>query len=243
MATVGFVSVQETDVEVVGSGGARVPCRAWLPRDARGVAVILLGHGGSNSKSSARNDRMGRWFAGRGVAAVAIDGPFHGGRISHPIGPETYQAEMVRLGMHSVIDGMTRDWQAAVDTVVAGYGVDGSRLGYLGLSMGSRFGIPLVAALGPRFRAAVFGKFGLVEAVGATGVATPELHRECAGQITVPVLLHLQWDDQVFPRHGALDLFDAFGSRDKTLVARPGSHADTHPRDERCWQDFLLQHL
>lgn len=49
----------------------------------------------------------------------------------------------------------------------------------------------------------------------------------------------LQWDDEIFPRDGQFDLFDALASADKKLIARPGPHGRTHPDDEASWQDFL----
>jgi hypothetical protein len=53
------------------------------------------------------------------------------------------------------------------------------------------------------------------------------------------VLYHVQWDDAIFPRDGQFELFDALASTDKRLVARSGEHAQTHPDDERSWQDFI----
>jgi hypothetical protein len=53
------------------------------------------------------------------------------------------------------------------------------------------------------------------------------------------VLYHVQWDDEIFPRDGQFELFAAFASADKRLIARPGPHAGTHPDDETSWQDFI----
>jgi hypothetical protein len=49
----------------------------------------------------------------------------------------------------------------------------------------------------------------------------------------------VQWDDEVFPRNGQFELFDALASADKRLIARPGPHARTHPDDQASWQDFI----
>jgi hypothetical protein len=47
---------------------------------------------------------------------------------------------------------------------------------------------------------------------------------EKARRVTVPLQVLLQWDDEWNDRQLALDLFDAFGSREKTLHANPGGH-------------------
>jgi fermentation-respiration switch protein FrsA (DUF1100 family) len=62
-----------------------------------------------------------------------------------------------------------------------------------------------------------------------------------ARAVTAPVLYHVQWDDAIFPRDGQFELFDALASADKRLIARPGSHNETHPDDEAGWHDFLAR--
>lgn len=59
--------------------------------------------------------------------------------------------------------------------------------------------------------------------------------------ITAPVLFHVQWDDEVFPRAGQLELFAALASGGKCLFARSGRHAQTHPDDETSWQEFIAR--
>jgi hypothetical protein len=49
----------------------------------------------------------------------------------------------------------------------------------------------------------------------------------------------VQWDDEMFPRDGQFELFDALAAADKRLIARSGPHAETHPYDEASWQEFL----
>ena len=46
-----------------------------------------------------------------------------------------------------------------------------------------------------------------------------------ARQVRIPLLVLLQWDDEGNDRQAALDLFDAFGSAEKTLHANLGGHA------------------
>jgi fermentation-respiration switch protein FrsA (DUF1100 family) len=60
-----------------------------------------------------------------------------------------------------------------------------------------------------------------------------------AHAVSAPLLYHVQWDDEIFPRDGQFELFDALASADKQLTARPGPHARTHPDDQTSWQDFI----
>ncbi|MEU7873293.1 hypothetical protein [Dactylosporangium sp. NPDC049140] len=106
------------------------------------------------------------------------------------------------------------------------------------------FGLPAVAALGERVRCAVFGKFGLEQGPTMNPVmATTERVTSDAQRITVPVLFHVQWHDEVFPRQGQLALFDLFRSCNKELVAYPGPHTTTSPAAIAAWRDFILWHL
>jgi hypothetical protein len=53
----------------------------------------------------------------------------------------------------------------------------------------------------------------------------------------------LQWDDELVPRDAALALFGAFGSRQKTLHANPGGHADVPRFELDSAQLFFTRHL
>lgn len=55
------------------------------------------------------------------------------------------------------------------------------------------------------------------------------------------MLYHVQWDDEIFPRDGQLELFNELASADKQLIARPGPHGQTHSDDEASWQEFLVR--
>jgi dienelactone hydrolase len=218
-----------------------VPGVLWSPQDKTPPATVLLFHGGSGHKRSERNVRMGRWLASAaGVAVIAIDGPYHGDRVPAPMAPRVYQQLIADEGIEQVTRRMTEDWLDAV-SALAGLGLaEASRVSVFGLSMGARFGLPTAAALGPRLRCAVLGKFGITQAEPLhPGLCAPDLLGTAARAISAPVLYHVQWNDEIFPRDGQFELFDALTSADKQLIARPGPHGRTHPDDEARWQAFL----
>ena len=53
----------------------------------------------------------------------------------------------------------------------------------------------------------------------------------------------MQWDDEIFPRHGQLALFDVLGSPEKELTAHTGTHAVTKPAAISRWCAFIACHL
>jgi dienelactone hydrolase len=205
--------------------------------------VVLMGHGGSAHKRAERQVMLGRWFAGTaGIAAAAIDGPYHGDRVAEPMPAPVYQQRMAETGVDKVTDGMVGDWGATVDALVADGWVDVDRVGYFGLSLGSRFGLPFVA--GGRVRCAVLGKFGMVQSAAMpAGVDMAARFAVDAPKVVVPVLFHVQWDDEIFPRAGQLELFDLLGSPDKRLIAFPGSHGGAASAAVAMWGDFLVGRL
>jgi dienelactone hydrolase len=217
-----------------------VPGVLWSPRATAPRATVLLFHGGSGRKRSERHLTMGRRLALEGLAAIAIDGPYHGDRVPAPMTPSAYQQLIADEGIEHVTARMTADWLEAV-SALAGLGLaDDAHVSVFGMSMGARFGLPAAAALGPRLQCAVLGKFGLREAPPLhPGLRAPGLMTTAARAVCAPLLYHVQWDDEIFPRDGQFELFDALASADKQLIARPGPHARTHPDDQTSWQDFI----
>ena len=61
------------------------------------------------------------------------------------------------------------------------------------------------------------------------GSFVPESIIAEAREITIPLHVLLQWDDAANHRQMALDLFDAFGSTEKTLAANMGGHTGVPP--------------
>lgn len=143
------------------SSGA-VPGIAWygaMPTASR-WPLVLLGYGGSSHKSSTRNVPLAtRLVQDLQINAVALDGPFHGDRSLAP--GVDYQEAMVDAGVETVIDHVADEWLDLLRVVSEDSPLIYDSLGYLGLSMGSRFGVSLIARPGDQLNAAVLGKFGL----------------------------------------------------------------------------------
>jgi dienelactone hydrolase len=225
----------------VKCNGQAVPGVLWSPSAASGPqALVLMGHGGSGHKRNERMAMLGHMFAaGYGWSAAAIDGPVHGAR--GPVDDANHPAYRAMWQKQEVVQEMIEDWRATLDALSQLEVVDSSRIGYWGVSMGTMFGLPLVASE-QRVRAAVLGKAGMSgSSVVRSGI---DRHfRIFAAKVMVPVLFAMQWDDERFERAGQLELFDRLGSPDKRLHAYPGLHVDNGPEAFDVQAAFLARYL
>jgi dienelactone hydrolase len=237
--------VKESRFDLARESGV-VPGILWTPaQHERPLPLVLIGHGGSGHKRADRQLLLGRRLAGVSQMAVAaIDGPFHGDRVPAPLDRRQYQEKVAAVGVDKVTDGMVDDWSATLDALSNLNTIDANRIAYIGFSMGTRFGLPYVAAAGSRLRCAVLGKNGMLQASPMpTAASMAQRFKQDAPTITLPLLFHVQWDDELFPRDGQFELFDLFGARDKQLIAFPGPHGTATPAAIDAWCAFVTQHL
>jgi dienelactone hydrolase len=220
--------------------GRRVPGVVWTPVGAVGPRpLVLLGHGASGNKRQDYVLSMARRLVRhRGFAAAAIDGPVHGDRRHQAA--QSGQAVFLHFAQiwssdEHMTDEMVADYAATLDILQALDDVGAGRVGFWGLSMGTILGLPFVAAE-PRVRVAV---------LGLMGVAGPtRLRIEAdAPSVACPVLFLVQWDDELFIRDTAFELFDSLGSKDKRLHAAMGSHGAVPEEAFGESEDFLARYL
>ncbi|EPH42698.1 alpha/beta hydrolase [Streptomyces aurantiacus] len=200
-----------------------IPGTLWTPGSAP-APLILMAHNNGLPKAQPRLVARARQTAAYGYAVATIDALGCGDR-PRSAADEQARAELrraMRAGepvdeiFESVVGPMVEkaapEWQTTLDALLALPEIGGP-VGYSGWTA---LGIRL-AVVEPRVAAAGFFAGGYV----------PRAQREEARQITVPLLLLLQWDDEGNPRQRALDLFDAFGTKEKTLHANMGGHLGT----------------
>src|SRR5260370_1053676 len=99
--------------------------------------------------------------------------------------------------------------------------------------LGLRKMYPRLAVCGPRISAAVL----------CAGSLVPAAMFEDARRVTIPLHVLLQWDDEGNDRQAALDLFDAFGSKEKTLHANMGGHTGVPQFAGDAAARFFTRHL
>jgi dienelactone hydrolase len=213
-----------TEREFVHDG---VPGVLWTPAHTDGPSRLVLGaHGGGQHKRAPRSvDHAARCVAA-GLAVVALDAPGHGDRARSAADDQFATEIRSRITTGQDVTALVSDynalmaaraipeWRSVLDALLDLPEISQDGAGFWGMSMGSAIGIPLVAAE-PRVRAAVFGLVGASDSLVTA-----------AARVTVPVRFLLQWDDQLIARDAGLAMFDAFGTRHKTLHANPGGHGE-----------------
>lgn len=197
--------------------------------------LVCFGHGASGDRYQLPIPWLAkRLVSERGFYGISIDGPVHGRRKRGDGAREALWAEWKREGS---VEDMVADWRLALDFAQSLDHVGDGPVGYWGLSMGTIFGAPLVAAE-PRISVAVLGLMGI------TGPShyKPRV-QAAAAAISCPVLFLMQLEDELFTREDYLALFDALGSQDKRLHANPGLHPEVPVEEMHHCVEFLHGHL
>jgi hypothetical protein len=220
-----------------------IPGILWTPGSASGPApLILIGHPGGLRKMHTRlAGRAQHYAAEYGFAAAAIELPGSGDR------PRSAAAEQARADLRRAIEAgepadeiadalvlplveeAVPEWQATLEALLSLPGIGGP-VGYEGgvIAIGIR-----LAVVEPRISAANL----------FAGSFVPVTLFEEARQVTIPLQVLLQWDDEGNDRQAALDLFDAFGSKEKTLHANLGGHAGVPRFEIDAGARFFARHL
>jgi hypothetical protein len=225
-----------------------IPGILWTPGSASAsasapVPLILLGHPPLGlHRMYPRLVARARHAAADGFAAATIELPGSGDR------PRWAAAEQARADLRRVmeagepvsdeiidalvlplVDRAVPEWQAALDALLPLPEIGGP-VGYSGgvISIGVR-----LAAVEPRIVAA--GLFA--------GSFVPRTMFEEARRVTIPLHVLLQWDDAGNDRQAALDLFDAFGSEEKSLHANMGGHTGVPQFAGDAAAQFFTRHL
>jgi hypothetical protein len=218
-----------------------IPGILWTPPTSALAPLILLGHPGGLRPMYPRLAGRALDAARAGFASVTIELPGSGDR------PRSAAAEQARADLRAaigagepvdeIVDALVLplvaaavpEWQATLDAVLSMPEIGGP----VGLSGGViAIGIRL-AVVEPR----------IVAALLFAGSYVPRAMFEEARGVTIPLHVLLQWDDEGNDRQMALDLFDAFGSREKTLHANLGGHTGVPAFEAEASTAFFVRHL
>ena len=64
-----------------------------------------------------------------------------------------------------------------------------------------------------------------------------------APQVSCPVRFLVQWDDEIVPRDGCIELFGALGTKKKTMHVNPGLHSAVPQFEVKASVEYLDRYL
>jgi hypothetical protein len=219
-----------------------IPGILWTPASVPAPLILLSPPPLGLRKTYPRLVGRARQSAADGFATATIELPGNGDR---PRSPDAERAladlrraveagepvsdEIIDALILPLVDTAVPEWQAALDALLSLPEIGGP-VGYSGgvISIGTR-----LAAVEPRIAAAVL----------FAGSFIPRAMFDEARRVTIPVHVLLQWDDEGNDRQAALDLFDAFGSQEKTLHANMGGHTGVPRYAGDTAARFFTRHL
>jgi dienelactone hydrolase len=219
-----------------------IPGILWTPGSVSApVPLILLGHPGGLDKMYPRLAARARHCAAQGFAAATIELPGSGDRPRSPAAEQARADLRQALGAGEPVDEIVDRlllplvekavpvWRATLDALLA--------LPEIGGPVGFAGGVIAIsirlAVVEPRIKAAIL----------FAGSFVPRTMFEEARQVSIPLQVLLQWDDEGNDRQMALDLFDAFGTKEKTLHANMGGHAGVPQFEGDAGDRFFARHL
>jgi dienelactone hydrolase len=214
--------------------GRRIPGLLYLPERAAGpVPLVLVQHGGSGHKGDASVLELAAALVARGIGVAAIDGLLHGERRAEAAQDKAalLQEFLAFWRAGGGRGDLIEDWLQVIASLRELPEVAGDRLGWCGLSMGTAYGLGVLARC-PAIGAAVIGKWSAAHDNSA--VLLDE-----AAQVQAATLFVQHWDDELFDRQGTLDVFSALACADKRLVAYPGGHFGRSAEELALCVDFL----
>jgi hypothetical protein len=221
-----------------------IPGLLWTPESASApVPLILLGHPPVGLHTMyPRLVARARHSAAEGFATATIELPGSGDRPRFPAyeqartdlhraleAGESVDDEIIDALILPLVDKAVAEWRVALDALLSLPEIGGP-IGYAGgvIAIGIR-----LAVVEPRISAALL----------FAGSFVPRTMFEEARHVTIPLQVLLQWDDQGNDRQLALDLFDAFGSKEKTLHANMGGHTGVPQFEGDDGNRFFARHL
>jgi hypothetical protein len=248
------------------AGTEVVPGILWEPEEALANATprptILIGHGGTQHKRVENVLGLARRFVRHlGVSVAALDAPNHGERVT-PESKAAAEAQRERLGQR-IADGQRAgkalpwemseeeartwverttngvlEWKALLDDLQANRpDLAAGPFGYWGVSMGCAIGLPFVADE-PRIAATVLGLAGLSE-----DRPGHERFKRSAESLTIPLLFLFQANDELMTLESGIELWKAFGSKEKAMHLNPGGHVGTPLFERQAAEEFFARHL
>ncbi|WP_067816907.1 alpha/beta hydrolase [Nocardia inohanensis] len=219
-----------------------IPGILWTPASAP-APLILLGPPPLGLRSTyPRLAARARHAAAEGFASATLELPGNGDRPGSPAreqaladlrqalaAGEKVSDDIIDRLVLPLVEQAVPEWRAVLDALLELPEIGGP-VGYSGgvISIGVR-----LAAVEPRIAAAVL----------FAGSFVPRTILEEARRVTIPLHVLLQWDDEGNDRQMALDLFDAFGSVEKTLHANMGGHTGVPQFAGEEGGRFFARHL
>jgi dienelactone hydrolase len=219
-----------------------IPGILWTPGSASAPApLILLGHPGGLGKMYPRLVGRAQHCVAQGFAAATIELPGSGDRprsaaaqearadLRRALGAGEPVDEIVDRLILPLVEAAVPEWRAVLDALLSLPGIGGP-VGFAGgvIAVAIR-----LAVVEPRIKAAIL----------FAGSFVPRTMFEEARQVTIPLQVLLQWDDEGNDRQMALDLFDALGTREKTLHANMGGHTGVPQFEGEAGDRFFARHL